>query len=115
MSKVRLYAKEIEALKALVLSGYTILVTEEASQEEIARDGWQGIWGRTNAKSIVLENLEQVAEFFSAPFEVDGEPKIFCYLPGTHCGGLHFQFGWVHNVKVKKEDLQEAVMPQLEN
>jgi len=112
MNKFKIYPNELNALKALMGAGYVILLTEEASEKEIENDGWRAIWGKEGAKSKHFSTTEEVDEFFSKPFEAVS-PKIFCHLLGTHCGGFQFQFGWVHNQKVKKEDLEEAVMPQL--
>lgn len=59
------------------------------------------------------ENLtkEEVEDMILSLVLVSSDTKVLVSPLGTHCGSLEFCFGWVHTAKT--EDIEEAVMPQM--
>lgn len=127
MRQFKIYENEIKAIVALIEAGYlfvlvcesvphiTELKTDGKSAAELLEEygsyGWAHTWGLDNSTIFQSNNVEEIKSFFEKPFEAI-YPKIIVSPGGTHCGNFEMILGWVHSQKVKKEDLEEAVMPQ---
>jgi len=112
----KIYPSEVEGIIALLEAGYsTVGLCEKApyiAQEEMSGDEyWEQIHGLNNSSLFLSSDKKEVREFFKKPFEAVN-PHLTISQRGTHTGMLVFTFGWCHDVKVTRDQLKEAVMPQ---
>ena len=121
MKKFKIFKHEVETFCDLVNHGYKLWLVEEYvekpfinnegfEEERYSGEGWQYVWGVENSEKLVSDNADEIRNFFSTPFEAE-HPKLFLSKGGTHCGMLSYMFGWVNTAK--QEDLEEAVVPQM--